>query len=153
MDEGIRVRPIGYVRSEVEHQTDEAWGQLTSRIELDEESRGGCLDLPTLLARSSSAGFHQARFDARTCLVRRPRGLASMPAVRIFSQRAKDRPNPIGVTAVPIVRVDAGAIEVGGLDAIDCTPVLDLKPYYPACDPVRDAVVPPWVDRLMDGYF
>jgi len=76
-----------------------------------------------------------------------------MPEVGIFAQRAKDRPNPIGITAVPIVKVLPEAIEVRGLDAIHGTPVLDLKPYYPAYDLVRGASVPEWVDRLMAGYF
>lgn len=76
-----------------------------------------------------------------------------MPAVGIFAQRAKDRPNPIGITAVRILAVTGNAVTVRGLDAIDGTPVLDLKPYYPAYDLVVDASVPEWVTRLMEGYF
>ena len=76
-----------------------------------------------------------------------------MPEVGIFAQRAKDRPNPLGITAVSIVRVESGALVVRGLDAIDGTPVVDVKPYYSVYDRVDNATVPDWVDRLMAGYF
>ena len=75
-----------------------------------------------------------------------------MPLVGIFSQRGKDRPNQIGMTSVRIVSVDGAALIVKGLDAIDGTPVLDIKPYYPVYDK-KDAKVPEWVDRLMAHYF
>jgi tRNA (Thr-GGU) A37 N-methylase len=49
--------------------------------------------------------------------------------------------------------VEGTVLKVRGLDAIDGTPVLDVRPYYPAYDRVEDASVPEWVDRLMEGYF
>ena len=70
----------------------------------------------------------------------------------IFAQRGKDRPNRIGMTAVEILSVTEDSLTVRGLDAVDGTPVLDIKPYYPAYDQ-RDARVPEWVDRLMQHYF
>ena len=76
-----------------------------------------------------------------------------MPITGILSQRAKNRPNPIGVTAVEILKVGDDYLEVKGLDAINETPILDIKPYYPHYDKVNDAKVPEWVDRLMKGYF
>lgn len=96
--------------------------------------------------------LHEAKFIPEKHLIRRPRGLADMPLVGIFAQRAKDRPNPIGITAVRVVSVADGVLTVEGLDAIDGTPVLDIKPYYPAYDR-RNASVPEWVDRLMRDYF
>ena len=83
----------------------------------------------------------------------RPRGLDSMPEVGIFAQRAKDRPNPLGITVVPIVAVESDALVVRGIDAVNGTPVVDVKPYYPAYDRADAPRVPEWVDRLMDGYF
>lgn len=76
-----------------------------------------------------------------------------MPLVGIFAQRAKDRPNPIGITAVSLLSVTSDSVFVRGLDAIDGTPVLDLKPYYPQYDCMDGAIVPEWVVRLMEGYF
>lgn len=70
----------------------------------------------------------------------------------IFAQRAKHRPNPIGVTAVELVSIESNVVTVRGLDAIDGTPVLDVKPYFPAFDK-REAETPSWVDELMKNYF
>ena len=57
------------------------------------------------------------------------------------------------MTPVRLLGVAGNVVTVRGLDAIDGTPVLDLKPYFPVFDQVPDAVVPEWVDRLMVGYF
>jgi tRNA (Thr-GGU) A37 N-methylase len=73
--------------------------------------------------------------------------------VGIFSQRAKDRPNPIGITAVEIISVGDDYLEIKGLDAINETPILDIKPYYPHYDKIDSPKVPEWVDRLMKNYF
>ncbi len=97
--------------------------------------------------------MHEARFDARSDLVRRPQGRADMPEVGIFAQRAKHRPNPIGVTAAELVGVEGNVLSVRGLDAIDGTPVLDIKPYVPQFDRVSRPAVPEWVAQLMADYF
>ncbi len=72
--------------------------------------------------------------------------------VGIFAQRAKDRPNPIGLTAVKIVEVGAESIAVRGPDAIDGTPVPDIKPYVSQYDRIESPAIPEWVNRLMEGY-
>jgi tRNA (Thr-GGU) A37 N-methylase len=76
-----------------------------------------------------------------------------MPELGIFAQRAKHRPNPIGITAARVVGRDGAVLRVRGLDAIDGTPILDVKPYVPAFDRVDAPTVPEWMDRLMRGYF
>ncbi|UCF83996.1 MAG: SAM-dependent methyltransferase [Desulfobacteraceae bacterium] len=75
-----------------------------------------------------------------------------MPFFGIFSQRAKRRPNPIGVTAAGIIQIENNVLKVQGLDAIDGTPVLDIKPYYPR-DRVENPLIPEWVYRLMSKYY
>jgi tRNA-Thr(GGU) m(6)t(6)A37 methyltransferase TsaA len=76
-----------------------------------------------------------------------------MPVLGIFAQRAKHRPNPIGITAVQLLSVKDNIITVKGLDAIDGTPVIDIKPYFPQYDRVEKAKIPEWVSRLMVNYF
>jgi tRNA (Thr-GGU) A37 N-methylase len=95
----------------------------------------------------------RARFDAATDLVRRPRGRADMPLLGIFAQRAKHRPNPIGLSTVRLLGVSGSILRVQGLDAIDGTPVLDLKPHFEAFDRPTGAVEPAWPAALMRGYF
>ena len=75
-----------------------------------------------------------------------------MPLLGIFSQRTKDHPNQIGVTTVEVLSVSETTVTVKGLDALDGTPVLDIKPYFPVFDR-RDARTPQWVDILMENYF
>ena len=94
----------------------------------------------------------KACYDSKKHLNRRPQNRDDMPLVGIFSQRGKDRPNRIGETTVKIVSVSDSTLTVKGLDAIDGTAILDIKPYYPAYDR-KDASVPEWVDRLMEHYF
>jgi len=147
------MRPVGYVSSPVSEKVDENWGGVVSRILLLPEYAGGLLGLKDFSHALIVTYLHQARFEKERHLQRRPRGLESMPQVGIFSQRAKDRPNPIGVTAVKISSVGNDYLEIQGLDAINGTPVLDIKPYFPQYDKVEDSAVPDWVNRLMEKYF
>jgi tRNA-Thr(GGU) m(6)t(6)A37 methyltransferase TsaA len=97
--------------------------------------------------------MHRYSFTPAADLVRRPQERADMPEVGIFAQRAKHRPNPIGITAVELIERRGPVLVVKGLDAIDGTPVLDIKPYVPAFDSRPTAVVPRWLERLMEKYF
>jgi tRNA (Thr-GGU) A37 N-methylase len=76
-----------------------------------------------------------------------------MPEVGIFAQRARHRPNPIGVTAVTLLRREKNRLFVQGLDAIHGTPVVDVKPYVAEFDGVDSPRAPEWVHRLMERYF
>ena len=149
----LRVRAIGAVRCSVREPVDLDWGQVESRVVLEPVYRAGLRGLGEFSHVLVVAWLHGAAFDPARHLVRRPRGLAEMPEVGIFAQRAKDRPNPIGVSVVRLVAVEPDGIRVRGLDAIDGTPVLDLKPHFPAFDAPESPTVPGWVERLMSGYF
>jgi len=149
----IHVAPIGRVTSSVDATVDEHWGRVVSRIELKPEFVGGLKGLDGFSHAIVVTYLHKAKYESSRHLQRRPRGLRTMPIVGIFSQRAKDRPNPIGITAVKIVDVGDDYLEVRGLDAINTTPVLDIKPYYPEYDRIKNPATPNWVKRLMKGYF
>jgi tRNA-Thr(GGU) m(6)t(6)A37 methyltransferase TsaA len=149
----IQLKPVGFVSSPVTVQTDENWGAVISRVLLRAEYVGALFGLEEFSHAIIVTYLHQAKYEKKKHLQRRPRGLESMPKVGIFSQRAKDRPNPIGLTAVKIIRVAEDYIEVQGLDAIDGTPVLDIKPYYPHYDKIDFSRIPGWVEELMETYF
>jgi tRNA-Thr(GGU) m(6)t(6)A37 methyltransferase TsaA len=68
----------------------------------------------------------------RDVLVVYPRGDSSRPETGVFSTRSPDRPNPIGLHRVQILAVNATAITVAGLEALDNTPILDVKPVLGA---------------------
>jgi tRNA (adenine37-N6)-methyltransferase len=149
----VTLKVIGYVESSVKEQTDDLWGKVEARVVLHPDYCRGLKGIEQFSHAIIVTFLHEARFDPPKHIVRRPRGLDSMPEVGIFAQRAKDRPNPLGITAVSIVRIESGVLVVRGLDAINGTPVIEVKPYYPAYDCVMNASVPDWVDRLMKGYF
>ncbi|NLL01045.1 MAG: tRNA (N6-threonylcarbamoyladenosine(37)-N6)-methyltransferase TrmO [Clostridiales bacterium] len=149
----IRLEQIGVVNNSVEHKKDKSWGENISEIILDESLSGG---LDGLLDFSHAIIIYyldKAKFIKEKHLRRRPQNREDMPLVGIFSQRGKDRPNHIGITAVQVVSVDNNILKVKGLDAINGTPVLDIKPYYPMYDCKENAIVPEWVMRLMEHYF
>ncbi len=150
---GYTLEAIGTVRSPERQPVDEGWGSVEARIVVEPPLRPGLLGLDGFSHVLVVVLLDGARFDPVRHLVRRPRGRADLPEVGIFAQRAKDRPNPLGVTVVPLVSVEADGITVRGLDAIDGTPVLDLKPYFPHFDGPRDARVAGWVEAVMRGYF
>ena len=149
----IRLKVVGVVRNGRESAADRDWGRVESVIELDpasSEALEGIESFSHVLVL-----FYMDRDPDREpfALRRRPRGRADMPLLGVFAQRARRRPNPVGITSVEIVRVEPGKLVVRGLDALDGTPVLDLKPYVPIFDRRDAARVPEWMDRLMDGYF
>lgn len=148
----IIMTPIGYVKNEVTDRKDTSWGDDTSRIVLDEAYRSGLSGLEDFSHAVILFHLDRAKYVKEKHLQRRPQNREDMPLVGIFSQRGKDRPNRIGMTSVEIVSVNEDSLVVKGLDAVDGTPVLDIKPYYPAYDK-KEASVPGWVDRLMEHYF
>lgn len=84
---------------------------------------------------------------------RHPRGNADWPRVGIFAQRAKGRPNRLGVTVCQLLGVDGLTLSVRSLDAIDGTPVLDVKPYMIDFAPRGEVREPAWSRELMTDYW
>jgi len=84
--------------------------------------------------------------DRRTLQVH-PRRDAANPLTGVFACRAPVRPNLIGFTACRIIKVEGNVVEVADLDALDGSPILDLKPYIPSGDAIPQAVTPGWLKR------
>ena len=148
------VEPIGRVRGGRDRPDDDDWGANRARIEL----------APGFTAEALAGldGFSHAEivfvFDRVTDAqisrdARHPRGNADWPRVGIFAQRGKNRPNRLGVTICRIVRVVGTALEVEGLDAIDGTPVLDIKPVLSGFLPRGEVTEPGWAREIMASYW
>lgn len=148
----IVMQPIGYVKNEVTQRKDTSWGEDTSTVVLNDEYKTGLTGLEDFSHAIIIFHLDKAKYEKEKHLQRRPQNRDDMPLVGIFSQRGKDRPNQIGMTSVEIISVTDSTLTVKGLDAIDGTPILDIKPYYPVYDK-KDAKVPEWVERLMEHYF
>jgi len=150
----ITCNPIGKVRCPVTEMSQGNWADVVSEIHLDPALAGGLQGLEGFSHVVVVFYLDQVKgFDPAKQLLRKPRGMEDMPALGVFAQRTKYRPNPIGVTAAQLVGIKGNVVSVRGLDALDGTPVLDLKPYMPAFDGVTGARMPSWVARFMEGYF
>jgi tRNA-Thr(GGU) m(6)t(6)A37 methyltransferase TsaA len=123
------LRPVGVVRSELRDrdrapmQGDE--GAPDAWIELRPEVASAAASLAAGDELLVLTWFHEAD---RSVLEVRPRGDPARPLTGVFSTRSPDRPNPVGLHRVQVLGVDARRIRVGPLEAIDGTPVIDLKP-------------------------
>lgn len=145
---------VGVVRSDRTEMSQGHWAAVESRIDIDQPYLKGLSGLTEF--SHVVVVFHLDRippFDVAKQIARNPRGMENLAPVGVFAQRTKFRPNPIGVTAVELLSVDEKGIVVRGLDALDGTPVLDIKPYIPGFERKDDVRLPAWVDKMMDGYF
>ena len=77
-----------------------------------------------------------------------PMGKQELPLVGLFATRSPHRPNPLGKATVRLLQRQGNTLKVKGLDAIDGTPVIDIKPYIPGNDSATDARVPTWITTL-----
>ena len=151
----IAMTPIGTVHSARKEPIDDDWDAVETSIELDPKQFKP--DATASLGDFShiEVVYHfnlvpDAEINAGT---RHPRGRKDWPLVGIFAQRGKGRPNRIGVTVCRLKSVDGLTIKVRGLDAIDGTPVLDIKPVMTGFLPRGGIREPQWAKELMAGYW
>jgi len=151
----IALKPIGVVRSARAEPIDDDWDAVAARIELDAaqfapDATMGLGDFSHIeviyhFDRVGSGEIHAG--------ARHPRGRADWPKVGIFAQRGKGRPNRLGVCVCRLERVDGLTLHVRGLDAIDGTPVLDIKPVMKGFLPRGEIREPAWAGEIMREYW
>ncbi|MFJ7264843.1 SAM-dependent methyltransferase [Streptomyces globosus] len=147
--------PVAVVVGGRTDAVDDDWGCETALIRLD-AARFGPEALYGLDAFShAEVVYHFDRVPPGKVEsgARRPRGNPDWPLVGIFAQRGKNRPNRLGVSRCRIVSVDGLDLRVEGLDAVDGTPVLDIKPYMAEFGPRGEVRQPAWATELMRGYY
>jgi tRNA-Thr(GGU) m(6)t(6)A37 methyltransferase TsaA len=148
------VGAIGAVKCAVTEMSQGGWAKIESEIHLNPDLAGGLQGLAGFSHVLVVFFLDRAQgFDPAKQLLRKPRGRDDLDAVGVFAQRTKYRPNPIGITAVELLGIDGNVVRVRGLDALDGTPVLDIKPYMPPFDRKENVTTPPWMELFMDGYF
>ncbi|MFD0265719.1 SAM-dependent methyltransferase [Streptomyces sp. NPDC127106] len=147
--------PVGLVVGGRAHVADDDWGRERAVIRLD-SGRFGPEALYGLESFSHvEVVYHFDRVPEGKIETgaRRPRGNPDWPLVGIFAQRGRNRPNRLGVSRCRVVRVDGLDVHVEGLDAVDGTPVLDLKPYMAEFGPRGEVSQPEWATELMRDYY
>lgn len=151
----IPMTPIGYVRGGRLEATKDGWGGNRCRLELDSTrfTRESLLGLESQSHIEVLFYFHIDDDEVMVTGTRHPRGRTDWPSVGIFAQRGRMRPNRIGVSVCSVLRVDGLAIEVQGLDAVDGTPLLDIKPVWSGYLPRGPLHEPEWARDLMANYW
>ena len=149
------MEPIGTVVGGRQEPIDDHWGDVVSTVALD----------PGRVGKDATVGLEEFshleivyvfdRVDPADVVTgaRHPRGNAAWPKVGILAQRARMRPNRIGVTVCELVSVEGMTLTVRGLDAIAGSPVLDVKPYMAEFAPRGAVSQPGWSSELMRGYW
>lgn len=151
----FEVTPIGVVRSSRADAVDDDWDAVAAEIVLDPQQV-----IPAALAGLADFShvevifvFDQVTDDEIERGARHPRGNLDWPEVGILAQRAKLRPNRMGVTACRLAGVDGLTVRVTGLDAIEGTPVIDIKPVMKEFLPRGEVAQPTWATELMASYW
>lgn len=151
---GIDLEPIGFVRSPRTDLSDDDWGRVRARIELAEPLGAEALEGLDEFSHVEVIFFFD-RVGQREIErgARHPRGNPAWPRVGIFAQRGKNRPNRLGSTIARVIARSGRSLEVEGLDAIDGTPVVDLKPVMQEFLPREPVRQPAWSHELMRAYW
>lgn len=151
----IVMTPIGRVEGGRDVPEDDDWGMSRARIALDPArfDAEALMGLETFSHAEVVYVFDRVTDEQIVTGARHPRGNTAWPKIGIFAQRGKNRPNRIGVTVCRIVAVDGLNLEVEGLDAIDGTPVLDIKPVMSGFAPRGDHREPEWAREIMEQYW
>ena len=139
--------PIGFVKNDVKHPGTRDWSQVVSEVVVEprfKEALDGLDEYSHIIVL-----FWMHRSPAGECIAMKthPQMRADLPLVGVFATRSPVRPNPVGMTIVNLIERDDNVLRVKGLDAIDGTPVIDLKGFFPG-DSIEDARVPDWVHKL-----
>jgi len=150
----IEMEAIGRVEAVRTHAEDDFWGGAESCIILSEGYEPEALEgIETFSHAEVLFLFDQVDPSKIVTGARHPRNNAEWPAVGIFAQRGKNRPNRIGSTICRILRREGRRLFVSELDAIDGTPVLDIKPVMSEFLPREDVRQPSWSRELMSRYW
>lgn len=149
------VRPIGWVNASRQEATDDDWDGVETSIELDSTQfpAEALQGLDQFSHVEVIFLFDRVSEDKVESSARHPRDNPHWPKIGIFAQRGKSRPNRLGATVARVKSLNGHVLELEGLDAIDGTPVLDIKPVMTGFLPRGDFYEPTWAKELMEGYW
>ena len=147
----ITLEPVGIVRNNIAQRMMRGWEEIVSEVIIEErwaEALEGIEDFSHIIVLF---WMHRLPAEQRLNTQTHPQGRQDLPLVGIFVTRSPRRPNPVGLTVVELLERNGNRLKVRGLDALEGSPVLDIKPYLPRSDRVACPRVPWWVERLWTG--
>ncbi len=144
-DSNFTLTPIGYVRNSVEQPLPTGWDDVDSVIDVAPEHEAGLLALDGFSHLIVLSWLHLLPNDQRLVGQAHLMGRDDLPTLGTFATRSPRRPNPLGIAIVLLLGVEGTKVTVRGLDAVNGTPILDIKPYLPPYDAPGNVQMPSWV--------
>ena len=143
----INLTPIGFVKNNITEPKRGDWEAVTSEIIINEDLKQGLSRIDEFSHIIVIYWMHKLPPSQRSVIEVHPKGNQNLPLVGVFASRSPARPNPIGITTVKLLERRDNVLKVTGLDAIDQTPVLDIKPYIPDHDSASEIKTPDWLTK------
>ena len=141
----MSLKAIGIVRNEIKQPIRHGWGEIVSDIVVNRDLTEALDGLDEFSHLIVLYWMHQLTPGRELPLKVHPMGKPELPLTGRFATRSPSRPNPVGQATVKLLERRGNILKVKGLDAINGTPVIDIKPYLPGYDSASDAKVPPWM--------
>ena len=143
----MNLTPIGFVKNNVTEPKRGDWEAVTSEIIINEDLKQGLSRIDEFSHLIVIYWMHKLPPSQRSVIEVHPKGNQNLPLVGVFASRSPARPNPIGITTVKLMERRDNILKVTGLDAIDETPVLDIKLYIPDHDSASEIKTPGWLTK------
>jgi len=149
----ITLQPIATTSNSRTEASDDFWGDVITEITLADHIPTDAFENIDQFSHLEIIYYFNKADAGNMVFSARPRGNPAYPEMGIFCQRKKDRPNKLGLCTVKLLSHNGRTIRVKGLDAIDGTPILDIKPVFREFEAPGDIRQPEWVSDLMKDYW
>jgi tRNA-Thr(GGU) m(6)t(6)A37 methyltransferase TsaA len=141
----MNLTPIGFVKNSITEPKREDWQTVTSEIIINDDLKEALIRIEEFSHLIVIYWMHKLAPSQRSVMKVHPKGDQKLPLVGVFASRSPARPNPVGITTVKLLEHRDNVLKVIGLDAIDGTPVLDIKPFIPGHDSPNEFKTPGWL--------
>jgi len=142
----MTLKAIGTVRGEPKQAARRDFAESVSEIVIDSSLTEALDGLDEFSHIVVLYWMHRAA-SGKVPLKIHPMRRMELPLTGLFATRTPNRPNPIGKATVKLLQRQGNILRVEGLDAIDGTPVIDIKPYIPGYDSAANTTVPQWITK------
>ena len=143
----INLTPIGLVKNNIKEPKRENWETVVSEIIINDDLKEALTRIDEFSHIIVIYWMHKLTPSQRSVTKVHPKGNQSLPLFGVFASHSPARPNPIGITTVKLLERNGATLKVSGLDAIDGSPVLDIKPYIPSHYSASEVKTPGWIEK------
>jgi tRNA-Thr(GGU) m(6)t(6)A37 methyltransferase TsaA len=143
----INFTPIGFIKNAVTATEKEDWPKITSEIIVNQDLKEALTGIDEFSHIIVIYWMHGIPASERSVRKVHPKRNQNLPLTGVFATRSPARPNPIGIATVKLLEHRDNVLKVSGLDAINGTPVLDIKPHIPGSDSPTAVRTPGWLSK------